>query len=357
MHKWITTTLLILALSLLAACSSSAPPPMPTSPPLAQVLVFYARSGDLIENVFDDFGEEYGVQITYVTYASPEEAVASMRAGEVYDVVVMENQYVPALIAEDLLAEIDYRNVPNFNNISANFRDLVYDPGNKHSIPYSWGTTGLVVRSDLAAQPPSHWLDLWEPRYAGQIAMWDLPRYTLGATLKSLGYSANSEDPVELEVALNHLLALKPNATWLSEEDTSAYLLVSGEVVMALGWAYDVWVGQKENEDVEYILPREGAILWGDNFVIPANSSRKYTAELFLNFILRPEISGQIINENYQPMANGAANSYVDPEILNDPVVYPRNQDLENAEILLPLSLKGEDLYADIWERFMAGGQ
>jgi spermidine/putrescine transport system substrate-binding protein len=247
--------------------------------------------------------------------------------------------------------------VPNFNNISANFRDLVYDPGNKYSIPYSWGTTGLVVRSDLAEQPPSHWLDLWEPRYAGQIAMWDLPRYTLGAALKSLGYSANSENPAALEVALNHLLALKPNATWLSEEDTSAHLLVSGEAVMALGWAYDVWVGQKENEDIEYVLPREGAILWGDNFVIPANSSRKYTAELFLNFILRPEISGQIINENYQPMANGAANSYVDPEILNDPVVYPRNQDLENAEILLPLSLKGEDLYADIWERFMAGGQ
>jgi spermidine/putrescine transport system substrate-binding protein len=83
------------------------------------------------------------------------------------------------------LAEIDYRNVPNFKNISANFRDLTYDPGNRHTIPYTWGTTGLVVRSDLAAEPVTHWADLWDTRYAGRVAIWDLPRHSLGLALKS----------------------------------------------------------------------------------------------------------------------------------------------------------------------------
>ena len=161
----------------------------------------------------------------------------------------------------------------------------------------------------------------------------------------------------ELEAALEHLLELAPNATWLTDEDSSAPLLVSDEAVMALGWAYDVWTGQQENEAITYVLPAEGTILWGDNFVIPANSPHKHTAEIFLNFVLRPEITGQIINENYYPMANDAARPFIDPEILNDAVIYPPNEDLMNAEIMLPLSPEGEKLRAEIWERFLDAGQ
>jgi spermidine/putrescine transport system substrate-binding protein len=357
MHNKLNAMLLA-SLLLLTACGSSEAEHTPTPEPmLAESLIFYDWPEDLVEVVFEEFTQEYGVQVRYMSYNSQEEAVENIRNGEVYDLVVMENQYVPALIAEGLLAEIDYRHVPNFKNISANFRDLNYDPENKHSVPYSWGTTGLLVRSDLVSQPISHWSDLWDSRYAGQVALWELPRYTLGIALKSLGYSVNTENPAELEITLQHLLELKPNAAWLYEEETSADIVVSGEAVMAAGWAYDVWQAQEQDENVIYVLPWEGAILWGDNFVIPANSPRKYTAEVFLNFLLRPEISGRIINENYYPMANEAATPFVDPEILNDPVVYPTNKDLQNAEILLPLSAEGEKLYAKIWERFMAAGE
>ncbi len=203
------------------------------------------------------------------------------------------------------------------------------------------------------------WADMWDPRYTGKVTHWNTtPRYTLGAALGSLGYSINSEDPAELEEALERLLELKPNAIWLNDDVHSpAPLLVSGEAVIALGWSEDVWLAQEESDTITYVLPEEGTILWGDNFVIPANSPHKYTAELFLDFILRPEITGQIINGNYYPMPNEAANSFIDAEILNDPVVFPRNEDLQNAEILLPLSPEGEKLYAKIWERFMAASQ
>ena len=351
--------LILFLFILLAGCGAVAAsaPPAPAPPPLAEELVFYDWSEDSIETVFEAFTEEYGVKIKYVTYLSTEEAVENMRAGEVYDIVVMENQFVPTLVQEGLLAEIDYTNVPNFKNISPNFRDLTFDPKNAHTVPYSWGTTGLVVRSDLVEEPITRWADMWDPRYTGRIVNWNTtPRFMIGATLLTLGYSVNSEDPAELEAALEQLLILKPDNIWLNDEDAHSPVpfLLEGEAVMALGWSEDVWLGQEESDDITYVLPEEGTILWGDNFVIPVNSPNKYTAELFLDFILRPEITGQIVNENYYPMPNEAAAEFIDPEILSDSVVYPTNQEMKNAEILLPLSPEGEQLYQKIWERFLA---
>jgi spermidine/putrescine transport system substrate-binding protein len=133
-------------------------------------------------------------------------------------------------------------------------------------------------------------------------------------------------------------------------------MFASGEAVLGMGWSEDVWLAQEESDNIAYVLPEEGTILWGDNFIIPANSPNKYTAELFLDFLLRAEITGQIVNETYYPMPNDAAVEFIDPEILNDSVVYPTNEEMENAELLLPLSSEGEQLYAAIWERFLAAG-
>lgn len=344
-------------LAALAGCGAEPPPPAPTPPPLADELIFYDWVGDMPQSVLDAFTAEYGIEVTYLTYESQEEAADNMRAGVAYDVVVMENLFIPSLVREGLVAEIDFHNVPNFKNISANFRDLTSDPGNRHTVPFNWGTTGLVVRSDLAAEPVTRWADLWDPGYAGRVALWNgQPRELLGLTLKSLGYSANSEEPAELEAALERLLALKPNVFFLEDLDavSSAPYLASGEAVLAMGWAFDVLDGREQNPAIAYVLPEEGALLWGDNFVIPANSSNKYSAELFLNFLLRPEIGAQIANENLYATPNEAAWPFIDPEILNDPVVFPPNDDLQNAEIILPLSPAGQELYAGIWDRFMA---
>ena len=360
LKKLLLSIICISTLLIIMGCTTAvtpAPLPTPNPPPLAEELIFYDWTEDKVQIVFDAFTEEYGVKVTYLVYESQEEAIANMRAGKVYDVVVMDNQFIPMLVAEGLLAEIDFRNIPNFKNISPNFRDLIYDPSNSHTIPYTWGTTGLIVRTDLVDEPITRWAQMWDSRYASRVVQWEsTPRYTLGAALKSLGYSANSENPAELEAALERLLELKPSAIWLNEELTSTPLLTSGQAVMALGWSEDLWLAQVETEHVTYVLPEEGAILWGDNFIIPANSSHKYTAELFLSFILRPEVSAQIVEGNYYPMANEAAMSFIDPTILNDPVIYPTNEQMKNAELLLPLSPKGEKLYSDIWARFLETG-
>jgi spermidine/putrescine transport system substrate-binding protein len=348
---------LILALALgLAACDQPAATPQP--PRLAEALVLYNWAEYMPQSVLDAFTAEYGVKVNTVVYETQEEAVDHIRAGEVYDVVVMGNEFIPTLAADGLLAEINYSNVSNFKNISANFRDLAYDPGNRHSVPFHWGTSGLVVRSDLIDQPVSRWRDLWDERYAGKVAVWGIPRDLIGIALKSLGYSTNSEDPYALEAALDRLVALKSRVQFIDLESASVTpYLESGNVVVAVGWAYDALTGREANPAISYVLPEEGALLWGDNFVIPANSRNRYTAELFLNFLLRPKISAQIVNESYYPVPNAAAQPLIDPHILADPIVYPWNSDLRNAEVMLPLSDSGEKLYADIWQRFLAAGE
>jgi spermidine/putrescine transport system substrate-binding protein len=302
---------LAILLALLTACAAAPSPATPPPPPLAAELVFYDWAEDQIATTFDQFTEEYGVKIRYEVFESTEEAVENIRAGKVYDVVVMENQFVPVLAAEGLLAKINYQHIPNFKYISPNFRDLVYDPQNEHSIPYTWGSTGLIVRTDLAAQPITAWADMWQPAYAGQVVNWEtLPRYALGAALKTLGYSVNSENPAELEESLDLMLELKHNAIWLTTEHSIAPLLIEGRAVMGLGWSEDYWLVKEEIDTASYVIPQEGAILWGDNYVIPANSPNQHTAELFLDFLLRPQISAQTVNSNYYPSANEAAKEF-----------------------------------------------
>jgi spermidine/putrescine transport system substrate-binding protein len=342
----------------LAACAGDVPSaaPTPTSPPLAEELIFYNWGDYMPHSVLDAFTAEYGVRVTYLTYGSMEEAMSQLRANQRYDVAVLEHDLILPLVAENLLAEIDYRNVPNFKNISIDFRDLAFDPGNKYTIPYGYGTTGLVVRGDLATVPVTRWADLWEPRYAGKIAVRAEPGELIGVALKALGYPLNSEDPQHLEAALQHLLDLKPSIVFVGDETAKAIqTLLNGEVVIMIGWGNDALQARQQNDAITYVLPTEGTMLWSDTFVISANSPHKPTAELLLNFLLRPEIGAQIINGIGYATANEAAYPFVQPEILNNPFIFPPAETIKKADWYLPLSPAGEKLYADIWQRFLAG--
>ena len=341
--------LLLIALGI-AGCSSGEP----TAPADVPVeITFRNWEGDISEDIYAAFTAETGIQVNFLPYESQEEAAAEIRAGEAFDVVVLENQLIPGLVKDGLLAEIDFQSVPNFKNISANFRDLAYDPQNKHSVPYSWGSTGIVVRTDLVADPVTSWSVFWDARYEGRVMGWPLSRYVIGMALKSLGYSLNSENPAELQAAAERLDEIKPHIflkEW--EPAVAAPYLVSGEVVIAMGQADDVIEARNQGAEVVYIFPEEGGILWGDNFTIPANAPHKAAAEQFINFLLRPEISAQIINETYYWLPNDAALEFVNPEIRDNTAIFPPLEMLKSAEIMLPLSPEGEILYNQIWETF-----
>jgi len=328
----------------------------PTEPPSAPELVFYDWEEDIPQSVIDAFTAEFQIKVTYLTYETSEEGAQNIRDGKVYDVVVMENHYVAVLAAEKLLAEINYSRVPNFDHILPGFRDLIYDPGIFFSVPFNWGTTALVVRSDLIDPPVTRWADLWDTRFSGRIGLWKMKREVIGFTLKSLGYSANSEDLAQIEEAGRRLMALAPSVRFIddSESVTSAPLLLSGDIVIAHGYAYDALTARAENPAISYVLPEEGPLLWGDNFVIPANSPNKDIAELFINFLLRPEVAAQIARANTYATANADAIALLDDTLRNDPVIYPPGEDLARAEVLLPLDPKVEAVYDRIWAEFVA---
>jgi spermidine/putrescine transport system substrate-binding protein len=338
-----------------SACGVPTPTPASTPAPLAREIILYNWAEYLPESVLETFTAETGIRVRYLAYETQEQAIASIRAGEVYDIVVLEKDLLPGAIQEGLLAPINYRNVPNFKNIAPNFRDLAYDPDNRHSIPFHWGTTGLLVRSDEVKTPIRRWADLWDPRWAGRVALWPLQRDLFAIALKSLGYSANSENPAQVEAALAQLLKLKSAAIFIDNTEASIVpVLESGQALIGVGWAYDALTAREADLPIRYVLPEEGSIIWGDHLVIPANSPRQREAELFLNFLLRPEISARIVNESYYPMANDAARPFILPDLLNDPIIYPPESALQDAEIIMPLSPQGQQLYDALWARFLA---
>jgi spermidine/putrescine transport system substrate-binding protein len=351
---WVLIGLLFLVALIGSACTTASE----ETANIPVEIVFRNWDGDIDPQIYADFTAETGIQVRFLPYDIQEDAVDEIRAGQVFDVVVLENQLIPALVADELLAEIHYQNVPNFKNISANFRDLAYDPQNKHSIPYSWGSTGLVVRTDLVEDEVNSWSVFWDPRYQGKVMAWTLSRYLIGATLQSLGYSLNSEVPAELDEAAQRLEELAPYIIlrdW--EPAVAAPGLVSGELVVAMGQADDVIESQRQGVVVEYIFPKEGGILWGDNFVIPANSLHQEAAEAFIDYLLRPEISAGIISETYYWLPNDPAMELIDPELRANTAIFPPEDILKRAEIMLPLTPEGETRYAQIWARFLAAGE
>lgn len=352
MNKGVITGIFLLCAFLIIDCA--VPPASPGDQASAELLLFNWEDY-MPQSVLDAFTSEYGIRVKYLTYESMEEAVAQLRSGGVYDIVVIENNNIKPLRDEGLLVPLNYRNIPNFRNISHNFRDLAFDPGNAYSIPFDYGTTGLLVRDDLVKDVPiSKWSDLWEPGFTGKVAARPLAYELIGISLKSLGYSLNSENPQQLEEALQRLIELKPALVLVDDASSDAVkILLGGEVSVMIGWGNDALLAYEENENISYVLPEEGTLLWGESFVIPAKSRNKAAAELFLNFILRPEVSAWIANEIGYATANQAAYPLIKPELIDNPIIFPSIEVVRKADWYEPLSPAGERLYADVWAEFM----
>lgn len=353
--RWPQALLAVLCL-LLAACANAppagaAPTPTPASAP--RQITFYSWAEYMPQSVIEAFRAESGVQVVYLTYESQEEAAAAIRSGAVaFDVAVVAYDRVPALIEAGAFAHLDKKNLPNFRNISHDFRNLFFDPANDYTVPYLWGTTGLLVRTDLVRRPITHWIDLWAAP-PGKVLVRPIPDELLGASLLSLGYDLNTTDPQRLEAALQQLLLLKPALQFAPVETEDALRpLLDGDAAVMLGWNGDAVAARAQNPAIAYVMPAEGALAWVDNLVISARTADQPAAEAFIDFILRPENSAAITEAYYYPSANAAADAYVDPELRSDPLLFPAGEDIAHAIFYLPRPPEVEELYANLWQRF-----
>lgn len=262
------------------------------------------------------FEEATGVPVTITNHATNEEIVAKLVAGgdSGIDVAFVSGQFAQALAELGILAPIDHTQVPNLANLYPEAGELAYDPGNAWSVPYAWGTTGLCYRSDLLNFEPDSWYDLLTPAegVAGKTTMLATERWLMLPAQKALGFSANTRDADEMAQVKELLAATKP--TLLAYDDTTFYArLVSGEAVLVEAW--DGWCnfGIAEDENIRFVVPKEGSDLWTDTMTIVGTSANKEAAHAFIDFVLDPAIHGWVVENILYKVPNRAAMETVDP--------------------------------------------
>lgn len=312
--------------------------------------------GDYIDMaVIDIFEKENpGIKVNYETfYANEEMYIKVANNSTAYDVIVPSDYMVERLISENLLLELDKNNIPNMSNIGAQYLDHSYDKGNKYSVPYMWGTMGILYNKTMVTEPVDSWKILWDEKYSGQILMLNSERDMISITLRMLGYSMNSKDDAQLEEAKAALTKQKDLVMAYCGDEVKDKM-IAGEGAMTIAWSGDAFFCMEQNPDLAYAVPAEGSNLWFDSMVIPTTSTHKAEAEKFIDFMCRPDIAKMNAEYIGYSTANEAGRQLLDEEIKNDQLRYPDLTQMENMEVFAydkEISRK----FADIWQQVKIG--
>ncbi len=273
------------------------------------------------KSVVKDFEAETGVTVEYAIHTTNEDIMGKLTAanGTGFDLVFVSGPFVQALQGLGYAAEIDQSQIPNIANLDTEATELAFDPGNTHSVPYTWGTTGICYRTDLVGQTPSTWeaFHTPEPDTEGKMTMLGTDRWLLQPALLSLGYSVNTTDPAEIDEAKAWTMDAKENL--LAFDDTTFYSkLVSGEASLVQAW--DGWCeyGRADEPKIDFVIPDEGSDLWTDTMVVMESSENKAAAYAFIDYILRPEVGKSIVEYTLYKMPNAEVMAAVDPAIIKD---------------------------------------
>ncbi|MDO5036953.1 MAG: ABC transporter substrate-binding protein [Tissierellia bacterium] len=300
------------------------------------------------------FEEETGVKVVYDTFASNEDLYVKIKQGsDPYDVIVPSEYMLERMITEDLLQPLDYDRIPNMSKLDPRLLDKPYDPGNTYSVPYFWGTLGMVVNRSIIEDEIDSWDALWNEDYKGQIIMYNSQRDSLAVALARLGYSMNSQNMEELEEAKASLFQQK-HLVYAYLADEVRDVMVQGEAGICVMYSGDALAMMEENEDLDYIIPKEGTNLWYDSFTVPKNAKNPQLAMDFINFMCRPDIAAK--NAEYctgysSPIPEAIA--LLPKEISQSPVSYPDLKDLPRLEVYIDLG-EWTEVYDRIWTEVTA---
>ncbi|MGG0718281.1 ABC transporter substrate-binding protein [Robertmurraya massiliosenegalensis] len=310
--------------------------------------------GDYIDDeLIDRFEEETGIKIIYETFDSNEAMLTKIQqGGTTYDIAVPSEYMIAKMQEEDLLIPLDHSKLPNLKNIDERFMDLPFDPDNKYSIPYFWGTVGIVYnREMLGDMEITSWNDLWNPAFENDILLIDGAREIIGMGLNSLGYSLNDTNVKHLEKAKAKLDTLTPNIKAIVGDEIKM-LIASEEASIGLVWSGDAADMMWENENLDYVVPSEGSNLWFDNMVIPKTAKNIEGAHEFINFMLDAEVAAQNTEWVSYSTPNKEALQYMPEEMVEDERFYPSPELTEKLEVYENLGKKNLALYNDLFLQF-----
>ena len=317
-------------------------------------LVVYNWGEYIDPEVLTIFEEETGINVVYEEFETNEILYPKVSSGAIaYDVVCPSDYMIQRMIENDLLTEINFDNIPNIKNIGKQYMEQSrqFDPENKYSVPYCWGTVGILYNKTMVDEPVNSWSILWDPKYKDNILMQDSVRDAFGATLKYLGYSLNSTDLDELTEAKNLLIEQKP-LVQAYVIDQVRDKMIGNEAALGVIYSGEAIYTQKENPNLEYVIPKEGSNIWIDSWVIPKNAEHKENAEKFINFLCRPDIA--LMNFEYITYStpNEAARELIEDEsIRNSEIAFPDLSKYDNQETFQYLGTEADQVYGDLWNK------
>lgn len=323
----------------------------------ANKMYIYTWAGYTDQELLNNFRQQTGIEVIADVFSSNEEMLAKIQAGGggAYSVIYPSEYMVRKMVELDLLMELEHSRLEGLNQLFKSFQDPNYDPGNQHSIPFSWGTTGLIYNPNKIKEPPEDWSYLWthKSELSRRLTLLEDVREVMGFVLKMLGYSYNSTNPAQIKQAYEKLLELKPAITSFSS-DAWRPQIITGDLLMAMCYSSDANEVIAENEELEYVLPASGSSLWTDTLVIPKFAPNVDGAYAWLNYMLQPEVSARICEELSFATPNEAGVALLPPEVRDNPSLFPSESALEKCERIAPVD-NATEVYEQYWTKLRSG--
>ena len=315
------------------------------------------------ESLITRFEEETGIRVNYQTAESNEALYSLIKMGGAdFDVIVPSDYMIARLIEEDMLAELDYDNIPNFDLIDDTYKHLSYDPENKYTVPYTWGALGIIYNTAMVSEPITSWSAMFDPQYAGQVLMINNSRDAIGAALLSLGYSLNTTDESQLEEAFNLIKQAKDNGVYQAFVMDEVFgKMEGGNAAIAMYYAGDYLTMLENNEDLAFVIPEEGSNWFVDAMCVLKSSQHKDEAEEWINFIASTDANLANMDyiwyaspnaealEEYPAYYQEVNDEELDPELYE--IMAPSEQTLARCELYKNLPKATLRLYDSLWTR------
>ncbi len=349
---------LTLAIAALAACQPKPATPATNTTPAEAVTLNVYNWGDYIDqDTLEAFTARTGIKINYDMYETNEDMYTKLkRSNASYDVIFPSDYMVERMIREKMLLPLDYAAMPNASaNTDPRFTKQAYDPESAYSVPYTWGTMGILYNTSMVQEAPTSWNTLWDSAYEGNLLMLNSARDSIGIALKHLGYSLNSVDPAELEAAKQSLIEQSPLVLAYVVDDVKDKM-IAGEAAVALVWSGDAQYCISENPDLAYVIPSEGSNIFFDALCVPASSKHPTEAMRFIDFLCEAEIAKQNYEYVGYAIPNTGAIELMGADYTDSPVSNPPQELLDICEVFRHL---GDEVkvYDQLWTEILTSVQ
>lgn len=339
----IILVILVMAITLLSGCNSEK----------KQTLNVLNYDIYIDTSLITEFEKENNVSINYDTYSTPEEMYIKAKAGASnYDLIISSEYMIERMINENMVNKLNFDNIPNYQYIDEDFKNHPYDPTNEYSVPYFWGTLGILYNKNIVDASSNSWSLLWDEQYSQKIIMMDSQRDSFAAALGLLGYSLNTVDEKELDEAKDLLLKQKP-LVMAYITDGAPDIMINEEADMALVWSGEAVSAMAENENLDFVIPKEGSNIWIDAMFIPSTTSNQELAEKFMNFLTSKEATLRNIDEVWYSTVHTEALQEVDEELLENHAFNIPKEDIDKMEMFRDPK-EFIDLYTKRWTEIMA---